>query len=582
MIVSLQKNVTNAFFKSIIIKALSVLVVGFLLSNNAYAQVSSYTVQQLQSPFTPLTTTAGANGPKVPISPTATATEDGVYPLALPFAFTFNGINYPAASNINVSMNGFVTFGSTSPTLTNVNPITSTEGYAGVISVFGADLDLIAPSTNINVSYFISGTAPNRVLKIEWLTRRSGGTTVAAPLDTNTFPMQVFLYETTNVIEMNYQTTNFSSGTAVNGQVGLRGSSNADFKMLNYTAPANWPGIAPAPLGSMVEGTNPALHSGYVVRTRGTNGLVVANSNRLFRWTPDPCPSPSSVSVSNIAITGANIAFVAPSTPPSNGYVYEVRTTGAPGSGAVGLVQSGATPSNPFTLSGLTANTTYTVYIRSFCGGATYGAWVSSGSFTTLCNATFPYFEYIDPFTGFSVPALPPCTSRQNAGLGNNWVSTDPAPSMFDEHMIYNFNGTNAANAWFYTGGVNLIAGNEYRISYTYGGSSQFTFITNKMEVKYGTSPVNTAMSIPLDNHPLIKTSPFQNVVNFTAPSTGVFYFGFRAYSDANNGELYLDDIEIVNSSCKKPTGLTAPPALISFNSALVSWTAPSPAPGGG
>jgi len=583
--ISLQKKVTNAFLKSNTIKALMLLLVGFLLSNNVNAQVSSYTVQQLQNVFTPLATL----GTKIPLSSTTTATEDGVFPLPLPFAFTFNGTSYPAhvpitaPSFINVSMNGFVTFGATAPTLTNVTPVTSTETYAGAISVFGADLDLIGASPTVNVSYIVTGTAPNRILRIEWLTRRSGGTAIGAPLDGASFPIQIFLYETTNVIEMHYQTTTFSGGTAVNGQVGLRGSSNADFKMLNYTTPANWPGVAPAPVGSMVEGTNPALHSAYVVRTRGTNGLIVANSNRLFRWTPDPCPSPSSVSVSNIAINTADVFFVAPSTPPSNGYVYEVRTSGAAGSGAVGLAQSGATPSNPFTLSGLAAGTTYTVYIRSFCGGATYGSWVSSGSFTTLCNATFPYFEYIDPFTGFSVPNLPPCTSRQNAGLGNNWVSSTAAPSMFgDEHMTYNFNGSFAANAWFYTGGVNLIAGNEYRISYTYGGSSQFTFITNKMEVKYGTAPVNTAMTIPIDNHPVIKTSPLTNVVNFTAPSTGVFYFGFRAYSDANNGELYLDDIEIVDSSCRKPTGLTAPPALISFNSALVSWTAPAPAPGGG
>ncbi|WP_298305852.1 T9SS sorting signal type C domain-containing protein [Flavobacterium sp.] len=569
MMISLQEKVTNAFLKSNTIKALMVLVVGFVGCNNVNAQVSSYNVTAIPNAFAPLPSPAGGVN-KIALSSTVTATEDAIYPLALPFVFTFNGITYPAASNINVSLNGFITFGSTAPTAANVTPISSNEGYAGAIALYGRDLDLIAPTTTNNVSYIITGTAPNRILKIDWLVRRSTGAT--SGLDGNNLPFQLWLYETTNVVEMHYGTFNPSSTTPTFGQIGLRGTTNSDFKNFVYTTAADWPATLMT-LGAV---------NTDAVRLRQTPGQIAAGSVRSIRWTPDLCPSPSSVTISNIAINTADVNFVAPSTPPSNGYVYEVRTSGAAGSGAVGLAQSGATPSNPFTLSGLAAGTTYTVFIRSFCGGATYGSWVSSGSFTTLCNATFPYFEYIDPFTGFSVPNLPPCTSRQNAGLGNNWVSTNPAPSMFDEHMIYNFSFANAANAWFYTGGVNLIAGNEYRISYTYGGSSQFTFITNKMEVKYGTAPVNTAMTIPIDNHPVIKTSPFQNVVNFTAPSTGVFYFGFRAYSDANNGELYLDDIEIVNSSCRKPTGVTAPPALISFNSALVSWTAPSPAPGSG
>jgi hypothetical protein len=580
MIQSLLKKLTNTFYKPYTVKSLLVVVFGLLTSVTLQGQVSSYNVQQLQGTFTSLPSPAGVPGNKIALSSTSTATDDGVFALPLPFNFTFNGVAYLASTNIRVSMNGFVTFGATVPTLTNVNPITSTETYAGAIAVFGRDLDLISPSTTANVSYHVTGTAPNRVLIVEWLVRRSNAAT--AGIDINNFPLQVHLYETTNVIEMRYGAINFSATTTLFGQVGLRGAGNTDFKMLDHSPTTNWPGIAPAPVGSMLEGSDPALHSGYAVRTRGGTVSPQPNSNRLFRWTPDPCPSPSSVTVSNVAINTADVAFVAPTIPPSNGYVYEVRTSGAAGSGPLGLAQSGATPSNPFTLSGLTAGTTYTVYIRSFCGGSIYGQWVASASFTTFCTAVFPYSEFINPLTGFTVPALPPCTSRQNAGLGNNWVSTTPAPSMVNEHMIYNFNGSFAADAWFYTRGVNLVAGEEYRISYTYGGSSQFTFITNKMEVKYGTSPVNTAMTIPIDNHPIIKTSPLNNVVNFTAPSTGVFYFGFHAYSDANNGELYLDNIEIVASNCKKPTGLTAPPALISFNSALVSWTAPTPAPSAG
>lgn len=567
----LPKKLQVFFSKSKAIAALTVLSFSLLTGVSANAQVSSYVVSSIANAFVSLPAPAGGAN-KIALSSTATATDDAIFPLALPFGFTFNGTAYASGANMNVSMNGFVTFGATAPSLTNYTPISGSEAYAGAISVYGRDLDLIAPSTTINVSYIVTGSAPNRILKIEWFVRRSSGATTG--IDTNTFPFQLWLYETTNVIEMHYQTFAPSSATATTGQVGLRGTTNADYKNLVYTTVADWP-------ATLMSG---GAANTDAVRLSKTPGQIAAGSVRSIRWTPDPCPSPSAVSVSNIAITTADVTFTAPSVAPSNGYVYEVRTSGAAGSGATGLVQSGPTPSNPFTLSSLVGGTTYTVYVRSYCGGATYGSWVSSGSFTTLCAGVFPYYEGFDPFSGgFTVPNLPLCTSRQNAGTGNNWVTTNPVGAgYFDEHLIYNFHPTNPANAWFYTSGVNLIAGNEYRISYTYGGSSQFTFITNKMEVKYGTAPNATAMVIPIDNHPVIKTSPFTNVVNFTAPSTGTFYFGFHAYSDANNGEIYLDDIEVVDSSCKKPTALTAPPALISFNSALVTWTAPSPAPGSG
>ncbi|MEC4005921.1 GEVED domain-containing protein [Flavobacterium sp. SUN052] len=582
MMLSLLKKLNIPVFSTTKNSFLLLLLVGLLNFATSNAQISSYNVVAIANAYTNLPSPAGGAN-KVALSNTTTAADNGVFAVALPFAFTFNGITYASGTNINVSMNGFVTFGATAPSLTNETPISSTEGYAGAISIYGRDLETISPSTAINLSYFLLNTganvAPNRILKIEWLIRR--GNAANTGLDATNMPMQIWLYEGTNVIEMYYQQFNPSANGT--GQIGLRGSVNTDFKNFAYVpvTAADWPATL-LPLG--VANTD-------VVRVKTAPGAIAAGSARAIRWTPDPCPSPSAVTVSNITQNSAQVNFTPPSTPPSNGYQFEIRTSGAAGSGATGLATSGATPGNPFTFGPtgtvpftLAGNTSYTVYVRSYCGGVTYGSWVAATAFTTLCTGVFPYYEGFDPFSGsYTVPALPVCTSRQNAGTGNNWVTTNPVGAgYFDEHLIYNFHPTNPANAWFYTAGVNLIGGNEYRISYVYGGSSQFTFITNKMEVKYGLAPTVASMINPIDNHPVIKTSPFSNVVNFTAPSTGTYYFGFHGYSDANNGEIYLDDIEVVNSTCKKPTALTAPAALISFNSALVSWTAPSPAPGSG
>lgn len=560
----------------------------FLNVVTSSAQVSSYTVSAIPNsylslPVSPAALVAPFTSYKIPLSSTTTPAEDGVFPLGLPFNFTFNGVTYPAASNINVSMNGFLTFGSTAPSFTNTTPISSTEVYAGAIAVYGRDMDLTTASASNNLSYTITGTAPNRILRIDWLIRRSNGpytaTTPFGALDNNNMPMQIWLYETTNIIELHYNTFAPNAGNGT-GQIGLRGNSNTDFKNFSYVPALNadWPATL-LPSGTL---------NTDIVRVKQSPGAIATGSARSIRFTPDPCPSPSAVSVSSVTQNSAQVNFTPPSSAPSNGYQFEIRTSGLPGSGGAGLATSGATPGNPFIVGPtgsvvytLAGNTTYTVYIRSWCGGATYGSWVAATAFTTLCSAVTPYYYVdFDPFNvPYTVPAIPSCTSRQNIG-GNSWVTTDPVVGSFpDEHLIYNFHPTQPANAWFYTRGVNLVAGNEYTIQYLYGGSSQNTLITNKLEVKYGTAPNAAAMIYPIDNHPVIKTSAFENIVNFTAPSTGVYYFGFHAYSNANMGEIYLDLIQVYDSSCKKPTGLTVPPALISFNSALVSWTAPTPTP---
>src|SRR5690606_41484209 len=77
-----------------------------------------------------------------------------------------------------------------------------------------------------------------------------------------------------------------------------------------------------------------------------------------------------------IPATSAAISWPAASPAPSNGYQWEVRTSGAGGSGATGLADSGTTVAGETTanVTGLTASTQYYIYVRSDCGGA-YSTW---------------------------------------------------------------------------------------------------------------------------------------------------------------------------------------------------------------
>ncbi|MFZ4058578.1 MAG: GEVED domain-containing protein, partial [Ferruginibacter sp.] len=103
--------------------------------------------------------------------------------------------------------------------------------------------------------------------------------------------------------------------------------------------------------------------------------------------TVSSCGSPTSPTGVASSPTAANLSWTAPGVAPTNGYQWEVRTSGAGGSGATGLTTFGTTGAGVTTAatgaSALTAATTYTLYVRSDCGSSTFSSWVASSTFTT-------------------------------------------------------------------------------------------------------------------------------------------------------------------------------------------------------
>ncbi|MDD4148739.1 MAG: fibronectin type III domain-containing protein, partial [Bacteroidales bacterium] len=115
------------------------------------------------------------------------------------------------------------------------------------------------------------------------------------------------------------------------------------------------------------------------------------------------CSAPSALTSSAITATSANISWTAATPAPANGYEYEVRTTGAAGSGGTGLTTTGTTAAGILTanVSPLLASTTYYVYVRSVCSGVDNSAWSTVHSFPTQTVAPVPYLE---PFTTTTTP----------------------------------------------------------------------------------------------------------------------------------------------------------------------------------
>ena len=234
-------------------KKLLSLITIFFSFISGYGQVANYSFSQASGTYTPFT--------GIPND----AWDDFVTGNTIPigFSFNFNGINYATCS---VSSNGYITFGATTSSATIYTPISSNMGFEGAISALGMDLH----DNNSAIVYSTIGTAPNRVFVVQWTNaRRYDSPTVR----NGNFNFQIRLNESTNVIQVVYGACATNYNTYLTAQVGLRGSTNADFN--NRVVTNNWP-------ASDAGTTNTAS-----CRTGKDTGELPANG-LTYTWTPKP------------------------------------------------------------------------------------------------------------------------------------------------------------------------------------------------------------------------------------------------------------------------------------------------------
>lgn len=420
-------------------------------------------------------------------------------------------------------------------------------------------------------------------------------TTVTGYPCTGTAAIRKNLYGTTTNITANAVYTSANSNgneIAVSFKYSTRGfsttSPNVSGNMrVEYSADG---GTTYNLIGSQVEINT---HSSLCTSFSGTiaAGAVPTGSNFKFRITGNntnaadwyltiddvvlsqvaTCYAPTGLNATSVTSNSATVNWTASTTPPANGYdVYYSDVNTAPTSattpsfsGVTGLSQN---------LTGLLSNKMYYVWVRSACSSSDISSWSSSPlTFTTLCGvATLPYAQNFESVTP---PAIPACHTVQNAGTGNNWVTYTLANPTFGfsagKTLRYSYNTTNAANAWFYTQGMNLTAGTKYMIRFRVGSSD--VGYQEKMKLAAGTSPINTAMTEIADYVTITQAGSTLETAYFTPTTSGTYYFGFNAHSDADMAYLYLDDISIdAAPACLIPT-ITS--ATSTQTDATVIWT---------
>ncbi|WP_163401418.1 LamG-like jellyroll fold domain-containing protein [Flavobacterium fluviatile] len=224
--------------------------------------------------------------------------------VALPFTFNFAGSFY---SNIRVSSNGWITFGSPNPNASQnyTNNVANANIIKPALFALWDDIEL-----TIVPKYVVSGTAPNRIFKLEFSRQKWD---YAGPNDAISF--QIWLYEKSNIIEYIYKQ---GSGALRNpsATIGIY-DANSNYLLLNNSS------SSPTPSSSSFT---------FTINTKPAAGQV-------YRFTPPPSisyPGNAFISTGTVAVTqtGATGGTYS-ATPPGLSFVStatgEVNLTGSLG-----------------------------------------------------------------------------------------------------------------------------------------------------------------------------------------------------------------------------------------------------------
>ncbi len=554
-------------------KTTTALFLLMILGLKSEAQVSSYNFSQTTGTYTALG--AGA-------TTAFTLTDDNkTANLTIPFTFTYSGTGY---TTCRITTNGFLTLGS-NPADDEYLPISGAGGaLSTAISGLGADL-------NSTLKYQTLGTTPNRIFVAEWSDVDRYDIVGAEDLE-----FQIRLYETTNVIEIQYGTTTTSNTVFTDGsaEVGLRSNTavynNVTFTnatLTGYSYTNNW--------NSLVTG---ALQTDVV----GITTAIKPASGTTLRWTPSSCAQVTTAATVS-AVTGASaLVSWTNSGTYASGYrvrwrkvddTYSATTWSTPVSVAAG--------SSSYTITGLTASTYYVFSVEGLCSGSSANNYSTvttanttngKGLFTTTCtNATLPYPQ------GFNATTFPTCWTQQYVTGASNiqFVPNSTNPTILTPQDGADF---------VYWNSFSITSGNQTRLVstpitttgsatvnarfYWYHDNSAYTgagYADEGVVLQYSLN--GTAWTSVQTINRLLTGTDGWTLYDIALPAgagnVATMYVGFLFTSRLGNNCSMDNLLVYAPAACTTPTDQPAALALTSVTSTTLSgaFTAASPAPSG-
>ncbi|MGB4849336.1 MAG: GEVED domain-containing protein, partial [Saprospiraceae bacterium] len=152
-------------------------------------------------------------------TPTAT-------PVAIGFSFNYDGVNY---SQYSVSPDGWLLLGGATAVSQFTNAVTSNINVPKIYPLW----DDQSTGLNGSVKVLVTGSPGNRIFKVQWQTvLPRTGTHATTPFNST---YQVWLYETTNIIEFRYGSMGVPGLTNSGAAGGLTGAVSTNFNSITFS-----------------------------------------------------------------------------------------------------------------------------------------------------------------------------------------------------------------------------------------------------------------------------------------------------------------------------------------------------------
>jgi len=515
-------------------KSLFLLLLGlFLPLLSANGQAASYVFTHQAGTFTANPSSATA------VSIVADDTASSLLPIG--FNFVFGSSTY---TDFYMSSNGFISFGTTGSSLNSNDLSAANAAQRPIIAPLWDDL-AGASVSNSAASYSLSGTAPNRVLTIEWLNWEwNYGAT------TPTMSFQVKLYETTNVIEFvyNQEAGVINSGSASIGINDATGSGAGTYLNLETNMSA------------------PTVTSSTSVTSISTKPA----SGQIFKFAPPPCLYLGTLTITNVALPTATLNLSVPSSVDIDVYI----TNGPPPTAATTPTFTVTAGQTTAPISGLSGASTYVVYVKYSCSstGPTIG-WVKALDFLTPCGIiTTSFFEGFEnaALGGWGNPTVPYCWTYLLAqGSGQGYVDQWSAPR--------------TGSKGFYTSPsdgseILLISPETANLG---NGTKQLRFWATLPWSGYSNTKINvyrmngtgiSATKTLIQSIPLNTTGWNEYIVPLPVTTDDYFAFSFNG-APGQWPNIYLDDVYYEDlSPCIFPMNIQV--SNISITGATITWDA--------
>ncbi|MEK8179634.1 fibronectin type III domain-containing protein [Flavobacterium buctense] len=380
-----NSNKENYFSVKKLLPVFFAVICSFFISQQAFAQVSTYSFNESSATYTALTTPSVAY-----TAPWDDHTTGAAFQANIGFNFSYDGV---IQTQCFISPNGYIAFG-VEPLSNSYLPLSVATVFTGGGTISALGMDLISATDNI--TYKTIGTAPNRIFVVQWTNARRKAIT-------GNFNFQIRLLETSNSIELSYGICAPDDPTVLNAQVGIRGVTNnfvqGDVQnrlQTGLNTNAAW-------LGKTVNGTA----NSNTVRTSVTE---YPNNGLKYTYTPStPCLTPTAAPTALVigattvtATTFTGNSFAAASPAPTN-YLVLRSTTNVPPtvtdipnrtywsvtnviSGTYTVVSNSNVTT--FAQSVLTPNTTYYYWVIPYNAGCLGGPFYNLSAMATASKTT--------------------------------------------------------------------------------------------------------------------------------------------------------------------------------------------------